>query len=371
MWKFPKKPFLPSCGTGRNNISSDHSIPEINSTSSNAIPAGEKQRFWLGVLISLVCLGVLAYFTDWEQFWRALQLANYGLIGFAVFLSLVWLAVRGLVWRSLLQEKASFWLVFRAVNQGYLLNNLLPFRLGELGRAFLLSRKANMRLFFVLSTIVLERTFDLLMAIVLLFSTLPFVVGVEWARQASIGVALFVLVLLSSLYLIARNPHLLLRIFEFFQKRVPFLERFGHTALEAFLQGLATLTDWRRFLLVSSLVVLNWGIGILQYHLYIQAFFPQAQLLWSVFSLGVISLGLAAPSSPAAVGVVEMAAVGALSAFGLNPSTALAFAVTAHLTQVLLTGVIGALALAQDGESLLDLYRQTRRVQKDRQAAGG
>ncbi|MCS6908337.1 MAG: flippase-like domain-containing protein [Anaerolineales bacterium] len=322
-------------------------------------------------MISLLCLGVLAYFTDWEQFWLAIQLADYRLIGLAVFLSLVWLAVRGLVWRSLLQEKTSFWLVFRAVNQGYLLNNLLPFRLGEFGRAFLLSRKANIRLFFVLSTIVLERTFDLLMAIVLVLSTLPFVVGVEWARQASLGVALFVVLLLGSLYLIARKPSLLLSLFEFFKKRVPFLERFGHASLEAFTQGLGTLTDWRRFLWVSTLVILNWGVGILQYHLYIQAFFPQAQALWSVFSLGVISLGLAAPSSPASLGVAEMAAVGSLSAFGLNPSTALAFAVTAHLVQVLLTGVIGAFALAQDGESLFDLYRQARRMQKDGQAAGG
>lgn len=371
MLKFPKKPFLPFYGMGRNKINPQNSKLNSTSPASKAVSNGEQWRFWLGILISLVCLGILAYFTDWEQFWRALQLADYGLIGLAIGLSLVWLVVRGLVWRSLLQERASFWLVFRAVNQGYLLNNLLPFRLGELGRAFLLSRKANMRLFFVLSTIVLERTFDLLMAIVLLFSTLPFVVGVEWAQQASLGVALFVFVMLGSLYLIARNPRLMLRPFDFFQKRFPLLERFGHGSLEAFLQGLGTLTDWRRFLLVSSLILLNWGVGILQYHLYIRAFFPQAQVLWSVFGLGVISLGLAAPSSPGSVGVAEMAAVGALSAFGLNPSTALAFAVTAHLVQVLLTGSIGALTLAQDGESLLDLYRQTRMVQKDRQAAGG
>jgi len=343
----------------------------VSSPSPDSPSLGEKRRFWIGVLISLICLGFLAYLTDWEQFWRALQLADYGRIGLAILLSIVWLAVRGLVWRTLLQERASFWLVFRAVNQGYLLNNLLPFRLGELGRAFLLSRKAQMRLFFVLSTIVLERTFDLLMAIVLLFSTLPFVVGVEWARQASVGVAIFVLFMIGGLYVIARYPNFVLRLLNFFQKRFAFLNRFGHTALEAFLQGLSTLTDWRRFLLVSSFVILNWGVGILQYHLFISAFFPQAQLLWSIFSLGVISLGVAAPSSPASVGVVEMAAVGALSAFGLDPSTALAFAVTAHLSQVLITGIIGALALAQDGESLLNLYRQTRIAQRDREASPG
>ncbi len=356
---------------GRNKINSENTPLPLSPTPSNSTSSAEKRRFWIGILISLVCLALLAYFTDWEEFLRALQLADYRQIGLAILLALVWLTVRGLVWRSLLQEKASFWLVFRAVNQGYLLNNLLPFRLGELGRAFLLSRKANMRLFFVLSTIVLERTFDLLMAIVLLFSTLPFVVGVEWARQASFGVAVFVFMMLSGLYLVARHPQLLLKTYAFFQKRLPFLKRFGQTAIEAFIQGLSTLTDARRFLIVSGFVILNWSVGILQYHLFIRAFFPQAQLLWSIFSLGVISLGVAAPSSPASVGVVEMAAVGALSAFGLNPSTALAFAVTAHLSQVLITGIIGALALAQDGESLLDLYRQTKSVQKDQQPSPG
>ena len=52
--------------------------------------------------------------------------------------------------------------------------------------------------------------------------------------------------------------------------------------------------------------------------------------------------------------------VGALSVFGLDPSVALAFALTAHLIHYFTTGVIGAYALVKDGESLTGLYRRVR-----------
>ena len=51
--------------------------------------------------------------------------------------------------------------VFFADGEGYLLNNFLPFRLGELGRAFLLSRKSGMTFSEILPTIIIERAVDL------------------------------------------------------------------------------------------------------------------------------------------------------------------------------------------------------------------
>jgi len=85
------------------------------------------------------------------------------------------------------------------------LNNLLPFRLGEVGRAFLLSRKAGLGFWQVLSTIVIERILDLSMAVGLLFSTLPFVVGATWAREAAFLVGGMVILGLVVLYILARS----------------------------------------------------------------------------------------------------------------------------------------------------------------------
>jgi hypothetical protein len=62
---------------------------------------------------------------------------------------------------------------------------------------------------------------------------------------------------------------------------------------------------------------------------------------------------------------MEAALVGALSVFRLDPSVALAFALIVHLIQYLLTGVIGAYALARDGETLSGLYRRVRGLKKE------
>jgi uncharacterized membrane protein YbhN (UPF0104 family) len=107
-------------------------------------------------------------------------------------------------------------------------------------------------------------------------------------------------------------------------------------------------------------MVFNWGLGVLQYLVFLLAFFPEARLLWAGFSLGAASLGIAAPSSPGAVGVLELTLVAALSLFNLNPSFAFAFAVTAHFMNYLVIGILGAYALSKDGETLSGVYRQAR-----------
>jgi glycosyltransferase 2 family protein len=193
-----------------------------------------------------------------------------------------------------------------------------------------------------------------------LLSTLAFVVGGYWARQAAVGVAIIVLIGLAGLYFVARNQEWALKFFGSISTRVRFLNRVGGNILPAFLSGLSILTDGKRFLKAIGWMVFNWGLGVLQYLVFLLAFFPEARLLWAGFSLGAASLGIAAPSSPGAVGVLELTLVAALSLFNLNPSFAFAFAVTAHFMNYLVIGILGAYALSKDGETLSGVYRQAR-----------
>lgn len=323
------------------------------------------QRILPGLVISLLSLAVVFYFVDLGQLRDALRLADYRLVLIGLVGSLVWLAVRGLAWQALLKQSASFRQVFLALNEGYLLNNFLPFRLGEVGRAFLLARKAGLDFWQVLSSILIERSLDLLLAAGLLLSTLPLVAGASWARQASILVGIVVLAGMVVLYLLARNRDWALRLFDHFAERWKLLNRLGGKILPAFLSGLSILTDEAQFIRAAGLMILDWALAFFQYYLLMRAFFPEAKPLWAAFSLGVTALGIAVPSSPGAVGVMELSLVGALSIFGLNPSTALAFALTSHIIQYLTTGALGIYALSKEGESLVGLYRRVRGVQKD------
>ena len=114
-------------------------------------------------------------------------MANYALVLLGVLVSLSWLFVRAVVWRTLLQEKASYKAVFFTLNETYLINNLLPLRLGEIAGAFLLSRKSSLAFWQVISSILIERAMDLALAVGLVLVTLPFIVGGSWAQEAAIG----------------------------------------------------------------------------------------------------------------------------------------------------------------------------------------
>lgn len=318
-----------------------------------------------GLAISLVSLAIVFYVANPRDFVEAVRLADYRIVAVGFAITLIWLLVRSLVWRTLLQDQATFKQVFYTINEGYLLNNILPFRLGELARAFLLGRKANLNFWQVFPTIMIERILDLAFAAGLLLCTLPFVVGASWAREAAVVAGLIVAAGLGGMWLIARNREWAIRQFEKLAKRWPLLDRLGGKRLAAFFTGLSVLNDGRLFVKVIVLLTLNWAIAIGQYYILMLAFFPNARFLWGAFSLGVAALGLAVPAAPGSVGTMEASLLGGLALFGLDPSTGLAFALTAHLINYILTGILGAFALAQDGESLSSLYRSVRRIPQD------
>jgi uncharacterized protein (TIRG00374 family) len=307
----------------------------------------------------------LIYFTDLKRLVKAISQANYPLVGAAALVTLLWLSVRAVVWRTLLQEKASYSQVYLTLNEGYLLNNFLPFRLGEVGRAFLLGRKAGLDFWQVFSSILIERALDVAMASGLLLCTLPFVVGASWAREAAPVSAAIILLVFVGLYLLARNRERAEAVFDRFSERWQALKKLGANSIPALFNGLGVLTDTRRFLKAILWMVANWGVAAAQYTIFLRAFVPAAQPLWALFALGVVSLGIAAPSSPGAMGVMEISLVGALALFGVDPSIALAYALTMHLFQYIITGMIGVYALVQDGESLAGLYLRARRLRSN------
>ncbi|MFC1879599.1 lysylphosphatidylglycerol synthase transmembrane domain-containing protein [Chloroflexota bacterium] len=322
----------------------------------------EWKRILIGLFVSLLAIAVILYLVDLSLVIDELRSANILMASSVFVFTLAWVAVRSAVWRTLLQEKATFGQVFLTVNEGYLINNVLPLRLGEVARSFLLSRKAGLGFWQVFSTILIERALDLMMAAGFLLASLPFVVNASWAAQAAIGVGALVVAGLLSLYLMARYQVWVLRQFERLMQRWPALNKFGSQQLSAFLDGLTVLTDGRRFLLAIAWMITNWLFAILQYYVLLLAFFPEAKPLWAAFCLGFVALGMAAPSSPGALGVMELAWITALSFFGAEQEAALAAAVLARVANYIITGVLGAYGLTVDGISLFSLFRQVKGI---------
>ncbi len=333
-----------------------------DSSSTTGSIARDLRRSWPGLLVSAVLLVIVFAVVDLEALVDSLALADYRYFFPALLIFLVGLGVRTFAWRTLLQEAAGPKKTFFALNEGYLLNNLLPFRLGEFGRAFLLSRSAGIGFLRVLSSIAVERIFDLSLVVGVLLITLPFVVGAqEWARPAALSMGTALLLVFIFLHLLARNQDRARGWFQRLQQRLPPLRRIGVDQLDTLFQGLAALVDLRRFLLVLFSLGLTWLLVIYHYYLVLLAFVPHGEFLWAAFGIGVVGLGVAVPSAPGSVGVVQGVIVAVFPPlFGLSPAVALAYALTVHAFYLVVTSVLGLIGLALERESLTSVYGEIR-----------
>jgi glycosyltransferase 2 family protein len=317
----------------------------------------------------VIALAIVLSLIDFQQLKIAIQHANYWLVASCFITTLLWLLVRAMYWRTLLRERASYRDVFFAINEGYLLNNLLPFRLGELARAFLLGRKSDpegkqIGFWFVFSSILVERILDMAFGVGILVTSLIFVVGGSWAVPAAVFTGSLVLVGLIVMYILARNQDWAIAQLNRLGQRWPILLKLGGGILPAFLSGLSVFTDGKRFLKAIGWASLNWVISLTQYYLMLNAFIPGAKLSWALFALGIAALGVAVPSSPGNIGVLEGALVAALAVFKVDFASAFAFAFTLHIIQYTLSIILGAYGLSREGETLLGLYQQLRNTKR-------
>ena len=311
-----------------------------------------------GAIISIVLIAALLYFVDFKTMWEAIKNANYRILAGSAVLSFIWLFVRAKVWQTLMRDKPRYKEVLFAAGEGYLLNAILPFRLGELGRAFLLSRKSELTFSEILPTIVIERVTDLVFSAALLLIGLTYVTDTQGSARIGYIIGGVMIVGLVMMYVLARNRQWALDVFHKLSARWEAVQKFGGSFLESFLTGLAVLTDGWLFMRFLFWMTLNWLVAIAAYYFMTLAFFPKAQLTWMPFLLGAAAFGGAIPALPGGVGTFEGAVSAALFLFTKDQSTSLAVAITARLYNYLNSGVIGSIGLIREGQSLSGVYKQ-------------
>lgn len=322
----------------------------------------QSSRRWLpGAVISLALLGGILYLVDLNAVWIALRKADYFFLFLALLGSIAWFLVRGMVWWSLLQKRPSFKVTFFSLSEGYLMNNFLPFRLGEIGRAFLLSRKTDMRFMEVIPTIVIERVLDLMFSAGILVLSVPFIFGVSGADRIGYVVGFLMLVGLAGMFVLAHNRKWAATFFQKIILRWPKFQKLSEKILNPFLDGLVILTDFRWFARFMFWMTTDWLIAVGQYYILVRAFFPQASISWALFSLGVAAFGGAIPSLPGAIGTLDAAVGGAIALLTQNIDTAAAFVLVMRLLNYLVTGVPALYALSREGQTLAGLYHQVTR----------
>jgi glycosyltransferase 2 family protein len=312
-------------------------------------------RFLPSILITILAFWLLSRIINWGDFFVTLRSVPIWVLLLTVALYLVTLLLRALCWQFLLQRKVPAGQVFLALNEGYFFNNILPFRIGELARAFLLGRRSHLGTFYVLPTIVVERSYDLAIAAGLLLATLPLAL-------VAVLLLLGIVLGLFALYLAARYREWVEARIERLAGRWSIIRRFVLPQLHAILGGFSVLTRWQYFAGSLTLLASSWFLSILRDWVLIRVFVPEAPLWWAALGISAANMMGAIPSVMASLGTFELGATSALGLVGVPGEAALAYALIVHVTHLVFSSLIGAFALSREGQTISELYADIRRA---------
>ncbi|MFN8522036.1 MAG: lysylphosphatidylglycerol synthase transmembrane domain-containing protein [Chloroflexota bacterium] len=327
------------------------------------------RRGWvLGALITLVCLALAARQVDPQRLVAELSTVDPRFLVPGVLCTFIGYVVRTFRWRVILAASAqcSFPSLFGILMSGFAANNLLPARLGELARAYLLGRQTGVRKTYSLASIFLERLFDGLV-LVLLMSTISLFVDLPgWGREVELfaafvfaGVGIAVIVVLARRDLASRLLGLLVR------PAPPRIREWVLRAASTFLAGLESMRSPSVLANTALLSLVVWACEWASYCFISYGFHLDLEgaqrFVAMTLLLVVVNLGIMVPSSPGYVGTFQFFGVEALKVFRVSPESALAFTIVAHLTQYVLVTTIGVIALGRLGVSLRSLGSEARR----------
>jgi glycosyltransferase 2 family protein len=268
----------------------------------------------------------------------------------AIALLFIGQAIRAVRWRYLFAAatRPPYVPVLEATLIGQCFNNILPARAGEVARIVALHRTAGTSRAETTSTVVVERVYDVLVLLGLLFVLVPWLPHVTWLHAAAVLAIVLVVGTVTAVVVLLRwgeRPFLVL-LRPLARLGLPFLslERAEHAAA-SFVRGAASLRDPRLAAVALVLTTVSWvplafstWVLMLGFHLGLS---PPAGFLITI----AIGLSLIIPSSPGAVGVFEAAALVGLSAYGIPKADALSFAIVLHAVNFFPYVVAGLLAV--------------------------
>ena len=275
-----------------------------------------------GLAISGLALWLTLRGKDLGAIWSAVQGANYvWLVPYVGVLAVIHVA-RTLRWGILLEPVAK--VPFSRLNAvsavGFMALMILPFRIGEFARPYLIAERPKIRVSATLSSVVVERVADGLFTALLLVLTLLAVPegtpGLHLLRVAGLVVFAIFGALLAFLVVAYRNRALAVRFtHRMLDPLSPRLAGRASAMMDAFIHGLRLVPSrWKVgmfFLLTAAYWCLNaWGMSVLA-----RAFDLRLSLVQAFTVLGVLVVGVMIPAGPGMVGTFQAATVLGVSLF--------------------------------------------------------
>jgi glycosyltransferase 2 family protein len=305
-------------------------------------------RVGIGLAISIFSIWFVLRDVDLGAAWAIIQTANPSWLALGLVCMSTDVLLRAVRWQRLILpiKRVRFLSVLGYLLVGYLANNVLPARLGELVRSHYLGDRERISRASTLGTVVVERVVDIAV-LVAIAAVAILVLNVRGVVASAVLVGLAVTGLLVVALVIGIAAHRLPGA----SRAAAIFERWPSAAEAArkLRDGLAVARRPRTLAEALVLSVVAWGATVIAFAAIGQAIGLHLLIGEASLLAAGIALATAIPSGPGYLGTYELAAVKIAEALGRSSEQALALALLAHATVLVLTSVAGAGAFLRLG----------------------
>ena len=341
------------------------------SPSRPARPSGQPRFRWAwtgGLVVAAALLAWAVHGVDPQAVLTRIRQADPVRFAAAVALATATFPLRTARWRVILRDPDGRTLPWRplwdATAVGFMANNLLPARAGEVARAYVVQRQLPVRFTTALASVAVERVFDglvlvALLAVALAVPTLPAgarVAGLPLSRVAGSGAAVFGSLFVAAVLVVygpsawrERAARVAGRVFP-----AGVASRLSRLAGDA-VAGLAVLRSPARMALVLGWSLVLWLVNAASFAVCFQAFGLALPPSSALLLQALVAFGVALPSSPGFFGPFEALTRVTLALYGVGADRAITYAVAYHLGGFIPITLLGLAALSRSHVRLGEL----------------
>jgi uncharacterized protein (TIRG00374 family) len=326
---------------------------------------GVDGKFWFGIGVSFFFMFLLFRKIDFNLLGISLKKVDYRLILLAVVFTFISYFLRAVRWRFLLIHEKSVPIssLYPATVIGYMANNILPARLGEFVRAYILARREGLKTPAVFASLVIDRLFDgftvMLMLVITLFTiNLPH--GMEDAGTAvrAGGIVMFLLYagVIAFLFLLKLQTSRTVAVVAWFLKPLPnSLSERMVALLVSFISGIGISVKGGHLSAILLLSIMTWVCCVLPVDFVLQGFGINLPITASMFIMVLLVFAVMVPASPGFIGTYHYACYKGLSVFGISETTSVSIALIIHGTTFFPVIAAGFYHLWKEGLSFKSL----------------
>ena len=306
-----------------------------------------KKPIWLSLQIGVSTLFVWLAFREisWEELSNSFVGVSAGLVLVSMVLNLFSCWLRAVRWQFLMKpiQGISQHRVFSALMIGFMVNNILPFRLGEIARAYALKNSDGISFSAVMGTVVIERILDVFFLLIIFASLLFWFPFPDWVRAGSLLIGLVIAGATLFLWVLARRSEIAFswvrRVSSVFGQSTA--DR-AESVMRSFVNGVRFSHSIRDYAMISVLSVFIWLSYIYVIHtMMLACHFDAAGLGLGDATVVMVftSFAIMIPAAPGYVGTFHEIAKQSLMALHIGRGAALAWAILFHAAHyVLITG---------------------------------